>query len=119
MHTEAADCVAHLLHTSTVTHLMHWSTGSYAQHKALQKYYEGIVDLADQYAEAYMGRYEKLTEFSAECHLSTDPIAYLQGVQQFVVDAREHLPDDTELQNIIDEIADLINSTIYKLKYLK
>jgi hypothetical protein len=29
------------------------------------------------------------------------------------------LPDDSQLQNIIDEAAALIDSTIYKLKVLK
>jgi len=28
------------------------------------------------------------------------------------------LPGDSELQNLIDEIQDLINNTLYKLKYL-
>ena len=119
MHTEVADFVAHLLHSSTVTHQMHWSTDSYAKHKALKKYYTGIVGLADAYAEAWMGKYEEqLTQFPAEFHNAKEPIAYLKGVKQFVVDAREHLPNDSELQNIIDEIAKLINDTVYKLKFL-
>jgi len=29
------------------------------------------------------------------------------------------LPEDTQLQNIIDEIAELLDSTCYKLKNLK
>jgi hypothetical protein len=28
------------------------------------------------------------------------------------------LPQDSELQNLVDEIADLINSTIFKLRFL-
>jgi hypothetical protein len=32
---------------------------------------------------------------------------------------REKLPQDSELQNLIDEIKDLIDSTIYKLRFLK
>jgi len=30
-----------------------------------------------------------------------------------------NFPQDTELQNITDEIAQLIDSTIYKLRFLK
>ena len=37
----------------------------------------------------------------------------------FIEEARKQLPQDTELQNIIDEIADLVNSTLYKLRFLK
>jgi hypothetical protein len=40
-------------------------------------------------------------------------------LQGFVEDARKDLPEDSELQNIVDEIADLINSTVYKLVNLK
>ena len=119
MHDEMSTFLAHLLHSSTAAHFMHWSTNSYAKHKALQKYYEEIIDLADSLAEAYMGRYEQLKKFQVEFHSMNDPVNYLTGIKDFVADAREHLPDDTELQNIIDEIADLINTTLYKLKYLE
>jgi hypothetical protein len=40
-------------------------------------------------------------------------------MQDYVATKRKKLPQDSELQNIVDEIADLINSTVYKLKYLK
>jgi hypothetical protein len=29
------------------------------------------------------------------------------------------LPEDTQLQNLVDEIAALIDSTLYKLRFLK
>jgi len=32
---------------------------------------------------------------------------------------RKVLPDDSQLQNIIDEASELIDSTIYKLRVLK
>lgn len=119
MEQDAAEFVAHLLHSSTVTHFMHLATGSYAQHKALQKYYESIIDLADAYAEAYSGKYEQLKSFPDEFHSGKDPVEYLGSLRDFVEEARQALPDDTELQNIVDEIADLINSTLYKLRFLK
>jgi DNA-binding ferritin-like protein len=97
---------------------MHWSTDSYAKHKALGKYYEQIIDLADQYAEAYMGRYEQLKKFPEEFHTAKEPVKYLESMKDFVDEARKELPQDTDLQNIIDEIADLINSTLYKLRFL-
>ncbi len=52
-------------------------------------------------------------------HQPKDPIRYMESLQNFVKEARQDLPQDPELQNIIDEIADLINSTSYKLKFLK
>ena len=111
--------LATLLHSATNTHFFHWSTDSYAKHIALAEYYDGIVDLTDKFAEAYMGKYGKFTAFPSVYHQPKDPIRYIESLQSFVGDARQDLPQDSELQNIIDEIADLINSTAYKLKFLK
>jgi len=111
--------LATLLHSATNTHFFHFTTDSYAKHKALAKYYDGIVDLVDQLAESYMGKYGKLTAFPSVYHQPKDPIKYMESLQNFVADARQDLPQDSELQNVIDEIADLINSTTYKLKFLK
>ena len=43
---------------------------------------------------------------------------HLLDASKYVEDERKRLPQDSELQNIIDEIAQLIDSTIYKLKFL-
>lgn len=86
---------------------------------ALAVYYDGVVDLTDKFAESYMGKYGKFTTFPSVYHQPKDPIRYMESLQSFVKEARQNLPQDSELQNIIDEIADLINSTAYKLKFLK
>jgi len=111
--------LATMLHSATNTHFFHWSTDSYAKHIALAEYYDGIVDLTDTFAESYMGKYGKFTSFPSVYHQPKDPIRYLESLQSFVKEARQDLPQDSELQNIIDEIAGLINSTTYKLKFLK
>jgi len=111
--------LATLLHSATNTHFFHWSTDNNSKHMALAAYYDGIVELTDKFAESYMGKYDKLTSFPSAYHQPKDPIKYMQSLQNFVADARQDLPQDSELQNIIDEIADLINTTTYKLKFLK
>jgi len=110
---------ATMLHSATNTHFFHWSTDSYAKHKALRQYYDGIVPLIDGFVESYSGKYSKITKFPSVYHQPKDPIQYLKSLQGFVGDARKDLPQDSELQNIIDEIADLINTTTYKLINLK
>jgi DNA-binding ferritin-like protein len=111
--------LATMLHSATNTHFFHWSTDSYAKHKTLAKYYDSIIDLTDAFAESYMGKYGKFTSFPSVYHQPKDPIRYMESLQSFVKEARQDLPQDSELQNIIDEIAGLINSTTYKLKFLK
>jgi Family of unknown function (DUF5856) len=117
---EFALFISTLLHSSVVTHFQHWATGSYAQHKILQKYYERIVKLTDDLAESYFGRYGQIKDFSDRgAHYQADPVQYLSAISEFVRQSRTKLPQDTELQNLIDEIAQLIDSTLYKLNYLE
>jgi DNA-binding ferritin-like protein len=110
---------ATLLHSATNTHFFHWSTNSYSQHKALGKYYDEIVELVDDYVEAYMGCYEQIKQFPSVYHQPKDALKYLESLKNFVAEANADLPQKQELINIVAEIQQLIDSTIYKLKYLK
>jgi hypothetical protein len=107
-----------LLHSATNAHLMHFKTKSFSQHMALGTYYDEIVDLVDSLVESYQGLYGIVQDYPNVYHSPKDPIKYFESLQKFVKDARQDLPQNSELQNIIDEIADLINSTTYKLKFL-
>jgi hypothetical protein len=115
----AAAFVSVLFHSATVTHFMHLQTKSFAQHMALGEYYDAIVDLADKWAEAYQGCYDIITGYPKDFHLATDPVKYLTQIKDFVDDIRKDLPSESQLQNIVDEIADQIDSTLYKLRFLK
>ena len=48
---KASDFVGILFLARDVTHSVHLNTRSYSKHKALQKFYENIIDLADSFAE--------------------------------------------------------------------
>ena len=119
MNDNVALFAATLLHSATNTHFLHWSTDSYAKHKALRQYYDGIVPLVDAYVEAFSGAYEQIKTFPSVYHQPKDPIKYLQSLQKFVKEARDDLPQDQQLCNLIDAIADQIDSTTYKLRFLK
>ena len=107
-----------LLHSATNAHLMHFKTRSFSEHMALWTYYDEIVDLVDSLVESYQGKYGIVEDYPNVYHSPKDPIKYFESLQRFVADARQDLPQDSELQNIVDEIADLINTTTYKLKFL-
>jgi DNA-binding ferritin-like protein len=119
MNDNMAMFAATMLHSATNTHFFHWSTDSYSKHKALGNYYDEIVDLVDDLVEAYMGCYEQLTKFPSVYHQPKEAVKYLESLKNFVDDARKDLPQETQIQNIIDEIAQLIDSTLYKLRFLK
>jgi DNA-binding ferritin-like protein len=119
MNDNMALFLATLLHSSTNTHFAHWSTDSYAKHKALGRYYEDILELVDDLAETYMGCYEQIKSFPSTYNMPKDPVKYMEALNNFVSDARKDLPQESQIQNIIDEIAQLIDSTLYKLRFLK
>jgi hypothetical protein len=109
--------LATLLHSGTNAHFFHWATKSYAKHKTLGKFYENIIDLTDQLAEAYFGCYGQITQFPATYHQPKEPLAYMQSLQAFVKDARQDLPQESEIVQLIDNIAQEIDTTIYLLKF--
>jgi len=110
-----------LLHSVTNAHILHLTTKSYAEHKALEDYYTEVGDLVDDFIEAFQGKYGLLHDFTADYVLPGQPIEYLTYLKDEVATLRrsEKFPQDSELQNSVDEIAQLIDSTLYKLRFLK
>lgn len=110
-----------LLHSVTNAHILHFSTTSYSVHKALQNFYEEIGDHVDDFVEAFQGKYGLLTNYKSDYEIPTDPLTYLIYLKDEVATLRvsADFPKDSELQNITDEIAQLIDSTLYKLRFLK
>ena len=101
-------------------HKMHLATDSYAQHMALGTFYEDIIGLADELAEAWMGRnLQKIGEIPTINVPKGEPLAVMKRLLDVVQDTRDFVSDDTVLSNIMDEIEALYSSTIYKLKFLK
>jgi DNA-binding ferritin-like protein len=115
MKKNVADFISTMLHSGTVTHFMHLSTDSFAVHMALGAYYTEIIELTDEFAEAYNGGYEKIKDYPENFHNAKDPQKYMASMKAFIEKNRVALPDDSQLQNIVDEIAALVDSTIYKL----
>lgn len=110
-----------LLHSVTNAHILHFQSLSYSQHMALGAYYDAVGDLVDGFVEAFQGKYGLLTNYKADYELpATEPVAYLTYLKDEVETLRRMagFPQDSELQNEVDTIANLINSTLYKLRFL-
>lgn len=109
-----------LLHSATNTHIHHLQTKSYAQHQALGSFYDSIIELTDSLIESYQGRMNVIVEYPTNYDApKVDGIAELDDLSSYVIANRSVVGSYSELQNLIDEIQDEINSTIYKLKNLK
>lgn len=112
----ASKFVGILMNSRNQAHMFHLTTSSYAQHKALEKYYEKIVDLLDDYAEAYMGKYGRIGAIRINSRQIRDPKKarpYFASLLRRIKSLK--LPKDTYLKNIQDEITALIRKTMYML----
>lgn len=118
----AGEFVMTLLNARTAAHVAHLSVagpGAYSSHIALAAFYEGISDIADRFAEAYIGCYGELIKFTGSSFkLEKEPLRMLEGLKSQLMAAREEC-DKPYLQQIIDDGLELISSTAYKLKFLK
>jgi len=104
-----------------VAHSTHLATRSYAKHVALNEFYDGIIDLADKFAETYQGKYGLIGAIALQSAKRTGNIVdFLEGQVKDIEEMRFKVvkKDDTTLQNIIDEILALYFTTLYKLKFL-
>ena len=112
--------VSTLFASRTQAHIFHLQTRSFAQHKTLQDYYDGIIDILDGFIESYQGKYGIIRGYSSPAVFreDDDTVKYFEGLVKFVELNRERLPQDSYLQNQVDEIVSLIEATLYKLKNL-
>jgi hypothetical protein len=118
---KASDFVGILFLARDVTHSVHLNTRSYSKHKALQKFYENIIDLADSFAEAYQGRKGLIGPISLmSAKKTSNVVEFLESQLAEIESVRYDVCEktDTSLQQLIDNIIELYLSTLYKLRFL-
>jgi len=115
--------ISTLFSSRTQAHVFHLQTDSFAAHKALNDYYDEIVGITDGIVESYQGKYGIISGYGnivlQEFQNCEGVILYFETLCMYVEKSRQMLPQDTYIQNQIDEVVALINSTIYKLRFLK
>jgi len=106
-----------LMNSREQAHIFHLRTNSYAQHKALEKYYEKIVPLLDEWAEAYMGKYGRIRSIgNLNKRFNQDPKKARLYFKSLLTRVKAmKLPRDSYLKSVQDEISTLIRQTIYML----
>ena len=118
--------VFELLNGVTKVHINHLRVngpGAYAAHTAMGGFYDAAGDLADSIAEQYQGITEKIISYPTTAELPTmstaeDCLSYMRTLYDMVNDAQMYC-SYSEINNTMDEIKSLINSTKYKLLFLK
>ena len=121
MKTDAQEFVGILFMSRDYAHKAHLNTDSFSQHMALNSFYDEIVELADKFAEAYMGRTgKKIGSIASIKSPEGEPAKVLRRHMEVIEDTRDFIDaKDTPLHNIVDEIVGLYLGTLYKLDQLK
>ena len=108
-----------LMSSRTQAHVFHLRTNKYSRHVALQNYYNKIVPLTNSYIETYQGKSKRLVNGIKNKPIINDPrnsLSYFVKLRKQI--DKLNLPRNSELNNILDEIRTLLDSTIYKLQFL-
>jgi len=123
--TMTAACATEMMNAAISFHRLHLKVtgdGSYAAHKALGGFYEGLHAQADTLIEGYQGVCEKLLSYKDSpirtLDTVSDAVAYLRDVYNMINKLQGMMPY-SEIVNNLDLVKDSINSTKYKLLFLK
>jgi len=123
--TMVAACAVELMNARNSFHKLHLKVtgeGSYAAHIALGDFYDGLPGHADTIVEGYQGAAEKILDckYVSPRTLETvaDGVAYLRDIYGIITKLQGMLPY-SEIVNNLDLVKDSINSTKYKLLFLK
>lgn len=112
------ELILRLFHTRTCAHVLHLKTRSYAAHVALGEFYDAIVGQADSIAELYQGRYGLIEFPDVKYAHEADALVMLRSLRKDIDAGRDDVCDCREVQNEIDTLLGVIDSAIYKLRFL-
>lgn len=120
-----SSCATEMMNAAISFHKLHLKIkgdGSYAAHIALGAFYEGLHGHADTLVEGYQGVSEKLLTYKDSPIRTLDTVAdgvgYLRDLYNSINKLQGMLPY-SEIVNNLDLVKDSINSTKYKLLFLK
>ena len=126
--SDVAKFISKLFEAREMAHVFHLSVngeiGTYAVHVALGEFYNNLLELIDEFTEVYQGQYGLVENFDIIDTSSAKDrqyIPYFESFFEFIKLNRTNCfdPQDTHLQNIIDEIVALNFRLLYKLKFNK
>jgi len=116
----AAEVFATLLHAATTGHMLHLQSRSFSEHMALNTFYSELPELTDDLIEAYQGKYGIVADYPSGYEPFTGPaIEFVSALSDYFTASRASIGPDSELQNLCDELQQLFDSTLYKLRFLQ
>jgi DNA-binding ferritin-like protein len=124
-----AKLIITLMHAGTAAHILHLQAtgaGSFARHKALDEFYNEVIGKADDIAEAWQGRNRQIITGYPDGYVNPPQdgskeavMEFLTSLLAFIDETRTEVDQHSEIQNLIDEASQLVDSTIYKIEQLQ
>lgn len=98
----------------------HLRTAKYGKHEALDEFYKEMPEKVDALIEAWMGANgKKIGNFENILKSANyNTLLYLKELKKICKQGYSILGDNDELKSLLDDIVNLINSTLYKVKEL-
>lgn len=114
---KAEEFVSKVLFDRDAAHIAHWKTKSYAEHKALNEFYDELLELIDGFVEQYQGYYGGRMAIEREAGNDSNIRDLLEFRSEWIEMYRYQIcdKDETALQNTIDEILRLYETTKFML----
>lgn len=120
-----AEVVSCLMNAATSFHKLHLRVsgqGAYAAHKALNELYDALPGHADDLAEGFQGRAEKLLVYEENppkvLNSVEEALSYLRELDMEICELQSKMPY-SEIVNDLDTVKSTLNSSKYKLLFLK
>lgn len=113
------ELISKLLFSKNQAHVYHWQASFYSKHIALDSYYNDITPLLDKLVETYQGTNDIIKVYTNNEKYGYGEESVIPYFEELLKYVQSNKMDDSDLQNIIDEIVSLIKQTLYKLKRLK
>lgn len=112
-----AELIKNIFAERNHSHIKHWTTDSYAQHQALGEFYDEVVEILDKFVEAYIGTFGK----SDDIPKGEDDISQMiRDNLSWINENRDELSNGVPaIENILDELAGLHMTTLFKLENLR
>ena len=118
-----ADFVGYLKSAFDQSVVWHHQTTSYSMHKALNNFYDEILELTDGLVESVSGIYGRPVDYAIVQPMNYESpeqvTAYFQACYAEIQEDRQTIYQETWIQNQVDEIATLFAETLYLLSLNK
>jgi len=99
-------------------HYYHLQTEKYAEHKALNDFYDTILDIADKFIESYQGIFGRASgdvSITLKSYTEDSAVNDIKMFSTNIKTLQSQVTAHTDLVNLLDELLNACNKTIYLL----